>query len=283
MIDLNEYIRKGQTVLAQYIKGVPGFIHNLDQPGQLATSSLRSKEPEIYIRNMLAVGILNRINRQPFLQSERKIIVLPDCLKNYGEQVCCKIDNGNESACTQCYDDCIVFETVERFGNGHTSVVLEPEDMDRYFRKTRIEYGTVGVAGIACALTLLSGFQKTLKHGHPTQGVFLNYSSCAHHWSNPGQDTSFSFQRLRQVLENRTQPELVSRSASEVAGYPTYSLSGEGRTPNNFYRTLDRLADEFEADFLPCYVNSNPTADLFELSLEIIDDLVPEIITREES
>ncbi len=279
MIELNNFIHNGTKAIRPYIAGVPGFIEQLDQPGQLETTSLRSKSPEQYIRNMLAVAVLNRINRQSFLQTERKIIVLPDCLKNYGTHDCCKADNGNDYACTQCHADCIVFEAVERFGNSHTSIILEPEDMDSYFKQVRRDHGTVGVIGIACALTLLSGFAKTLRYGHPTQGLFLNYSSCAHHWSNPGQNSSFSFHRLGQIVENRQTTEFDSAPTTA----PTYSLSGKNGSSNEFYNILDRLAVEFETDILPYYIEMNPLADIFELSQEIIEDLVPDPIAREES
>jgi hypothetical protein len=243
----------------------------------LEKTSLRSKPLDTYIRNMLAVGVLNRIMRQAFLKTNRKIIVLPDCLKNYGEWECCKEDQGNESVCTQCTSECIVYETTERFTNGRTDIVLEPDDMDAYFAGVRKEYGTVGIAGVACALTMLSGFDRTLKYKHPTQGVFLNYSSCAHHWADPAYNTNYSLRRMTWVMNSNgssVQDEIRDRGE-------TYSLEKPSLSPDDFYRRLDGLATIFEKDYLSYFQVAHPDADIYEISQEIQSAIVPDLITRD--
>ena len=227
MIDIRPYIQLGQSRLEPYLSGVESFIGSLGTAGGLEKTSLRSRPADSYLRNMLAVGVLNQIMRDAFLKTDRKIIVLPDCLKNYSGWDCCKIDLGNESECIQCTPECIVYEAVERFAGDHTAIVLEPEDMDAYFAEARRQFGSVGIVGVACALTMLSGFEKTLKYRHPTQGVFLNYSSCAHHWADPAYNTNFSLRRLAWVLnKNEDRPSDHIENRGE-----TYSLE----KPDNLF------------------------------------------------
>jgi hypothetical protein len=277
MIDVESFIQQGISELGPYVSGVWKFIERLGTPQGLEKSSLRSRPVEAYIRNMLAVGVLSRIMRDAFIQTERKIIVLPDCLKDYGEWECCKQDLGNESECTQCTPDCIVYETMERFGNSHIAIVLEPDNMEAYFGRTRESYGTVGIIGVACALTMLSGFEKTIKYKHPTQGVFLNYSSCAHHWADPAYNTNFSLKRMAWVLHNNG-----SFATDEIRDRgETYSLEKPPLTPDDFYRRLDSLADSFEKDYLPLFREASPEGDIYKLCEEAQVAIVPDLITRD--
>ncbi len=277
MINIEPFIQQGILELGPYVSRIPDFVERLGTSRGLENTSLRSKPVDAYIRNMLAVGVLSRIMRDAFIQTERKIIILPDCLKNYGEWECCKQDLGNESECTQCTPDCIVYETMERFGNSHIAIVLEPDDMEVYFDQARKVYGTVGIVGVACALTMLSGFEKTIKYKHPTQGIFLNYSSCAHHWADPAYNTNFSLKRMAWVLHNN------GSSATDKFLGPgeTYSLEKPPLTPDDFYRRLDSLADFFEKDYLPLFREASPGGDIYKLCKEAQAMIVPDLITRD--
>ena len=226
---------------------------------------------------MMAVGVLNRLHREAFQKTTKRVIVLPDCLKNYGEWTCCKADTGIATECTQCNSDCLVFESVEQFADDHTSLVLEPEDLKRYLKDTKKKSGTVGVVGVACALTLLSGFKHTLALQLPTQGIFLNYSSCAHHWAEPAYNTNYSFKRMGYVLGKNSNPDFEgSGNRGE-----TYTLEKSSLSPNDFYKRLDALVERFAADYLPAFNEANPDADLFSLSKEILQTIVPDLITRD--
>ena len=122
--------------------------------------------------------------------------------------------------------------------------------------ETMREIGAFGVVGVACVLTLLSGFEKTLPLKLPTQGVFLSYSSCGHHWADPGYNTSFSLKRLGMILgkEIDSDPEPPSNRGE------TYSFEKRLMTPDMSYRTLDNLIAMFETLYLPAFRAANPTA-----------------------
>ena len=277
MVNIRLFQKLGHEILDPYLSGIPGFLARLDTPGGLESSPLRSKSAEHYLRNILAVGILNRLMRPAFLKVQRKIIVLPDCLKNYGDWECCKAGNGNKTVCTQCTPECLVYETMERFANSHTAIVLEPDDMDAFFAEAVKKNGSVGVIGVACALTMLSGFAKTIKYRIPTQGVFLNYSSCAYHWANPAYNTSYSLRRMHWLISNRESP-----LPDETNGRgETYSLEKPPLSPDDFYRRLDGLADIFERDYLPQFRSAGAGGDIFDLCRQVQNAIVPDLITRD--
>jgi len=279
MIDIAPFVQLGQERLAPYVSGVAAFIDKLGTKDGLEKTGLRAKPAETYIRNMLAVGVLSRIMRAAFLDVERRVIVLPECLKKYGEDTCCKADLGDGSAtCTQCNSDCIVFESVERFVDKRTTLVLEPDDMDDYFANLRQSYGTVGVVGVACALTMLSGFERTLKHKHPTQGVFLNYASCGHHWADPGYNTAYSLRRMAWILNGGK--ETIIRDDILGRGQ-TYSMEKADLSPDDFYRRLDGMTELFMDDYHPRFRAAHPDLDVYALCEKIRDLLVPDLITRD--
>ncbi len=276
MIDLKPFIQQGRAELEPYIAGIDDFVARQNESSK-PKSDLRLRLPDAYIRNMLAVGVLSHIMRTAFLETNRRLIVLPACLKSYGDQECCKIEVEGAHTCAQCNPDCIIFDTVEHFVDDSTKLVLEPDDLGDYLGMARKKHGTVGVVGVACVLTMLSGFEQTLKHKLPTQGVFLNYSSCLHHWADPPFNTCYSLRRMAWVLGKD-----VSGVTDDIRNRGvTYSLERAPLTPDDFYRKLDKLADSFEQDYLPLFRAEFSHADIFEISHAVRCALVPDLITRD--
>jgi len=276
MIDLRPFIQLGRVELESYIAGIDDFVARQNEYSK-PKSDLRLRPADAYIRNMLAVGVLSRIMRTAFLETNHRLIVLPDCLKNYSDWECGKVKIDGAHTCAQCHPECIVYDTVEHFVDGQTTLVLEPDDLGDYLGKARKTHGTVGVVGVACVLTILSGFEQTLKYKLPTQGVFLNYSSCSHHWADPPFNTCYSLRRMGWALGKD-----ISSVADDVHNRSvTYSLERAPLTPDDFYRRLDRLTGLFEQDYLPLFRAEFPPADIFEISHAIRRVLVPDLITRD--
>ncbi len=279
MIDLNPFIELGLQQLRIYLSGIEEFIRNPAGQPRVGSQELRQKPPSVYLRNMLTVGVLSLLTRDAFLKTEKRLIVLPECLKNYGEWSCCKADSEGAAVCTQCNSDCIVFESMERFADGNTEIVLEPDDLEDYLRRIIERDGHVGVVGVACALTLLSGFKTSLSLKLPTQGVFLNYASCGHHWANPPYNTSYSLRRLARVLGREDRFELGEIGSSGTG--QTYSLIRRPNSPDDFYARLDKLADLFKRNYLPRFQHYRPDADIYDICLNTLKALVPDLITRD--
>lgn len=278
MKNIETFIELANYELAEFVSGVDEFIASLGQPGKFESSSLRSNPPEEYIRNILAVTILTHLNRANFLKTEKRIIVLPDCAKNYSDWDCAKETDGNISWCTQCHPECVIYEIEEWLADKNTTIHLEPEELDKYFAGLKNDNNT-GVVGIACPLTLLSGFHSTLKYKFPTQGVFLNYSSCAHHWVKGGINTAFSIKRLAYVL-NKDMPNIPE--INSIDG-PTYSLVKGSLSPDDFYGRVDKLCNEFISTYFSQFKVEHPDLDIFDLSIEISRAIVSNLITRDES
>ncbi len=297
MIDIGPLITRTSNIMAPYLSGIA---HYLDQQAcrcHNPEDKLIQKPREAYVRNLLAVAILSHLQRDEFLRCEKRVIILPECLKNYDDTTCCKGElPGGVSECTMCNADCLVFHSMDQFTDDRTAMYLEPDDLLAFLTEYKKRHGRVGVVGVACVLTLLSGFARTIALKLPTQGVFLNYSSCAYHWASPGFNTNYSFERMAQVLGKSafTQPTFRHVKA------PTYCLEDDVNTATDFYDKLDTLCVEFEEYYLPKIKRKvlagtgrsdtpdfpqQPVGDpdLFELSDVVLKAIVPDLITRDEA
>lgn len=274
MIDLQPFIEQGGEELAPYLIAIDQFIEKEKISPSRKKSPLRAKPPDVYLRNMLTVAILNRLHRPLFLETKRRLIVLPACLKAYHPWKCQSQKQGKASVCTKCHPDCRVCASMERFADSQTTIVFEPGNLKKYLKAAKEQPGSVGIVGVACVLTLLSGFDQTIKQELPTQGVFLNYSSCKHHWADPPYNTNYSLNRLACVLGQAEQAEGL-----DIKG-ETYLLGDPFGSPADFYARLDRLAEQFEKYYLPqlCAVTDSP--DLFATSRVVMQALIPDLITR---
>ncbi len=277
MLKLTPYLRIGGNLLAPYLDGIDNFVACQSDSSWKEPDPLRLKPSETYLRNALTVGILNLLHRRAFLAADRRVIVLPACLKDYGDWDCVAAEGKTPWECDRCHPGCTINETIERFADERTTVLIEPEDLTATLAEIKGKDGAIGVAGVACVLTLLSGFDRTIKLHLPTQGVFLNYSSCAHHWADPAYNTDYSLGRLAWVLGKDIRNPEHSGDGRGV----TYSLERSHFSPDDFYQRLDYLASVFVTDYLPFFRQANPKADLYALSRDILKTIIPDLITRE--
>lgn len=268
---LDQFIALGQTKLTLYLEKVEDYLCNLSEseasdPDDLA---LITSPPDKYIRNMLCLAVLNSLYRDEFLNAKKRLIVLPECLKNYGPDICCKIERKNHSECANCLSDCHVNLVDEAFVDSRTEMILEPEDTELMAANLRQKRGTVGIVGVACILTLISGFKATLKHKHPTQGLFLNYSSCGYHWAKKHPyNTRFSLVRLAQVLNSNPPDQTFN---PPIAG-ETYSLETQPGQAERLYEILDELAEQFCRKAMSDYEKTE--RDIYETGLALIADFL---------
>ncbi len=268
-MELSDFIRNGTLQLAPYVTGVDLFLSNLtDESDRDADDlELRASKPGQYIRNMLTLAVLNRLYRPEFLKAKHRLVVLPECTKNYSPDMCCKLERKNHSECTQCQPDCLVCKVEEMVYGNRIDLILEPDDIEKTAATYRKKKGTVGIVGVACVLTLISGFKATLKEKHPTQGLFLDYSSCQKHWSEIPYNTRFSLKQLGTILQIDAPEQTLEPSISGV----TYTLETGPGSVSQMYDILDDLAILFEHNLADRYIAAS--TDIYEAGLAIINDL----------
>jgi hypothetical protein len=133
---------------------------------------------EQYHLYMLEIELTNRLFRTEFINADRKIALLPYCLRDFSAD--CKAEkNGFDYQCKQCSANCY---------QNHTSTILKVYNIEPYIwmggnmkqlaKYTLHEKRTFGVLGIACIPELTFGMRSCRKNKIPVVGIPLNANRC---------------------------------------------------------------------------------------------------------
>jgi hypothetical protein len=136
-----------------------------------------------YHLTMVATEILNRNMRSRFLESQRKIVIVPPCM--CAPEGSCKADLTSYGyLCAHCTPSCRVHQ-MTLLGEKHGfEVLVMPDDLDVFGsgESQTAPKKSLGVVGISCPLTNPGGHWDTRDIGVPAQGLLLDYCGCSYHW-----------------------------------------------------------------------------------------------------
>jgi hypothetical protein len=152
-----------------------------------------------YHLQMLEVELVNRIHISAFKKAEKKIALLPHCLRDLSKN--CKSAMGDlDYVCKKCSKDCFI---------RHASEVLTKYDVDPYIwmtmdlkklaRRLMKEGQNFGVMGIACFPELVNGMRMCMKNSIPVVGIPLNANRCVR-WAGSFFENSVHLQALDDLL-----------------------------------------------------------------------------------
>ena len=158
-----------------------------------------------YHLNMIGAEILNRTMRDRFLDTERKIVLLPPCMKAKFDDGCEATPTNFGERCAACTPDCRVHQ-VTQLGKkyGFDVLIMGPElsaFSDNKKAKPTMD-SSVGIIGASCPLTNVTGGWETRDLGVPAQGILLDYCGCPWHWDlGRGLSTDINFNQLLRLLD----------------------------------------------------------------------------------
>jgi len=144
---------------------------------------------EQYHLYMLEIELANRLNRNLFLKSDRKISLQPYCLQDFS--VSCKAaESGVDVQCKYCSKNCFQHWASRILKENH----IEPyiwmgASISKAAREAYKNGRTFGILGIACIPELVSGMRKCRKYGIPVIGLPLNANRCARWFGQFHQDS----------------------------------------------------------------------------------------------
>ena len=196
---------RSMNILGEYTPQVNQFIEK-------SLPRYRWREDRIFVGRqrveyhlyMVGAEVFNRTMRERFLDTKRKLVIVPPCMS-------AKFDGGCEATptpmgdlCAACTPSCRVHQ-VTQLGKKHGfDVLFMRGDLSVYSgkkaKKISIE-NALGVIGVCCPLTNVAGHWETRDLNVPAQVVLLDYCGCPWHWDlNKGISTDINFnQLLRQV------------------------------------------------------------------------------------
>lgn len=194
---------RSEAVLGSYTPNVERFINQ-------AKPFYRWREDVIFCSRqrveyhlaMVGTEILNRSLRADFLSTERKVVLLPPCMKAKLNSGCEAVETSLGERCMACEASCRVHQLTKLGEKYGFTVLIMPHDLD-VFSGDAQESSPVrvtGVVGVSCPLTNPAGGWEMKKAGTPAQGVLLDYCGCPWHWHQEGIPTDINFNQVLEVL-----------------------------------------------------------------------------------
>lgn len=191
---------RSEVALGKYTSKVNEFLKNESPKHKWKEDIiLCSRQKVEYHLNMVGAEILNRAFRMDFFKTPKKKLILPACMRYRGEKECKAIFTEEGYVCRHCEDKCSVNE-LTKIGKTKGFEVLIIPHASSAFKESNIEYGKVGIVGVACILNLLEGGYKARRLNMIPQCVILDYCGCKNHWDDKGIVTDINFNELKKIF-----------------------------------------------------------------------------------
>lgn len=157
-----------------------------------------------YHLNMVGAEIMNRAFRSKYEDTKRKVVLLPACMKEKGDD-CKAININGDFKCTACSNTCKInkIDKIGRIKNYETCIIPHSSDFSTWLEKWSGN-PEIGLVGVACVLNLLTGGYEAKALDIPIQCVFLDECSCKGHWSKEGKPTDLNERILNNMLFKKT-------------------------------------------------------------------------------
>ncbi len=159
-----------------------------------------------YHLNMLGTEIMNRVFRDQFLRTERRIVFVPPCMRAKPEGECEAQSTPFGQRCAACTSSCRVNQ-VHKLGEKYNfDVFMIPDELSVVSdskMKAQNDH-QLGLVGVSCPLTNMSGGWEMRRLGIPAQGVLLDYCGCPWHWHKEGIPTDININQLLHILDIKT-------------------------------------------------------------------------------
>jgi uncharacterized protein len=194
----DDFYQASLYTLGKYTKNVESYLSSIAVEHRWKYDlPLVSKSRLEYHLGMLGTEVLNKVYRQRFLSTKRKIVIVPPCM--CAPEIRCKaIQTSYGASCNFCTPSCRVNQ-ITRMGEKYEfDVFITPDDLKVF--SPGGGYQNIGVIGISCALTNWNGGWETGSINLPAQGVLLDYVGCKYHWDREGFPTDVNIMKLQEVL-----------------------------------------------------------------------------------
>ena len=198
----DQFEHKAETVLGNYTRGVESFLASEHAHfGWREDVLFCGRQPAEYHLNMVAQEVINRSLREAFNRTEKKIVLVPTCMRGARSASCEAKVNGLDITCTHCDPDCHVNLITKRMEALGVRVYMVPHasGFSNWLKRWEEQRDT-GVAAVACMLNILPGGYEMRARGIASQCVPLDFPGCRKHWDRTGIPTAVNEGRLVQIM-----------------------------------------------------------------------------------
>ena len=191
--------------LGNYTANVEPFLRSSDRRYRWREDYLFTRRQRVeYHLNMVGTEIMNRSFRQGFLQAEHRFIFVPPCMSSPKDGKCQATATPYGERCAACTPTCQVHQVTKLGEKYGLQVFMIPDSFSPLSKSKGQGLGDIriGVVGVSCPLTIISGGYEMQRMGIPAQGLLLDHCGCSWHW-DPGKGivTEINLKQLQRILE----------------------------------------------------------------------------------
>ncbi len=193
---ISDVLRMLGPALSRYTGNVRAHLESL--PLFSMTDRILKTTEEQYHLRMLEIELVNRLHRTRFLACDRRIALLPHCLRDFRVE-CRSVPGDLDTVCAGCSPACFLRSVSELLRqSGVEPYIWRNAELASLFRRLEGE-GSFGILGIACIPELAHGMRVCTDRGIPVVGLPLDANRCAR-WMGRFEDTSVNLERLSNLL-----------------------------------------------------------------------------------
>lgn len=207
LADVLEYAawfdRTSVETLGCYTRLVDSFLSKAERNYRWRADRVLCRRARVeYHLNMVGTEILNCAFRAEFLQTSRKAVLVPPCMRLQHEDRCQARPTAIGSRCAHCTPQCRVHQITKVGDKYGFQVLILPDELSVFSARTAgpADIRSIGLVGVSCVLTNTPGGWETKAMGVPAQGLPLDYCGCRWHWHKEGIPTDVNVHQLLQVL-----------------------------------------------------------------------------------
>jgi uncharacterized protein len=155
-----------------------------------------------YHLNMVGAEIMNRAFRVKFLNTSKKLILIPACMRILPTSRCKAVNSEKGLFCMGCTSECSVNRLTKLGKECGFNVMIVPHEssISAIGNSNPFTISDTGVIGVACTINLISGGWMLQDMKIPAQCVLLDYCGCKKHWSKEGIPTEININQLKRIL-----------------------------------------------------------------------------------
>jgi len=196
---------RSEAVLGQYTPHVERFLKETHPRYHWREDWLFCGRRRVeYHLNMVGTTIMNQAFRAAFLATDRKVVLVPPCMRIKPADHCQAQLTPFGEHCAGCEPRCHIHQ-VTRLGEKHGfEVFILPRELAALAPSQSTQQGLtgMGIIGVSCPLTNPQGGWKTRDMNLPAQGLLLDYCGCSWHWHLAGGiPTDINFRQLLRILD----------------------------------------------------------------------------------
>jgi hypothetical protein len=193
------FLSQAQKELSEFLTDIDYHLSQLSFITRFLSSSALSRKPYKYLLNMIEIELTNRINKADFLRCEKKIALLPHCLRDLRKN-CQSEKEEIDFVCRRCSVSCFINKATRLLNESNIKAYIWKEaGKGLLFNKKSYHAKSLGVLGIACIPELTNGMRYCSKRNIPVIGLPLDANRCIR-WMDSFHENSINLTELERLL-----------------------------------------------------------------------------------